>query len=364
MQIQTRRAASIASDPRTAARELFEALHVDDLALAIFHCSPSYDLEALGAALSELFGCDAPLIGCTTVDHGAPDGPLERSISGVSLAGPGVLAHTERIDRLRDVEPARSEAAARRALHAISHHGIAQGGASCFGFVLCDGLAIQEEALIGALYGNLHGIQLVGGSAGDGARFASTHLYHGGRFHTDCALFTLMSIQAAFKVFKTEHFTPSVHKLVVTGADPARRIVTEINGHPAAREYARKVGIAADQLTPATFDTRPVAVSIAGNWYVRSIEQVNDDGSLSFHGAIDEGTVLTVARTVDVARNLEQMFAGAPREPGPPGLVLGYDCTKRYLEIEQLGCRAQIGTMFADHRAVGLAIDGEPYSAM
>ena len=31
--------------------------------------------------------------------------------------------------------------------------------------------------------------------------------------------------------------------MVVTGADPARRIVTEINAEPAALEYARMVGL-------------------------------------------------------------------------------------------------------------------------
>ena len=44
-------------------------------------------------------------------------------------------------------------------------------------------------------------------------------------------------------MFKTEHFVSSDKKLVVTQADPERRIVTEINGAPAAREYARVVGL-------------------------------------------------------------------------------------------------------------------------
>jgi len=37
---------------------------------------------------------------------------------------------------------------------------------------------------------------------------------------------------------------------VVTEADPAKRIVKEINGLPAAEEYARLVGVDVHELTP------------------------------------------------------------------------------------------------------------------
>jgi hypothetical protein len=364
MPIQTRRAASTSTDPRTAARELFDALAMPELALAIFYCSPRYDLAPLGAALSELFGADAPLIGCTTAGEITPLGYLEGSITGVALGGPGVVAHTELVDRLRDLELARGEAAARAAIKGLGRKGVVATGASCFGLLLSDGLAMQEEALVSTLYGNLDGIQLIGGSAGDGVRFGSTYLYHAGKFHTDCALFTLISTEAAFKVFKTEHFVPSLKKMVVTGAEPARRIVSEINGEPAAREYARMVGLEVDKLTPMIFAAHPVVVRVGGNSYVRSIQKVNDDGSLSFFCAIDEGIVLTVAQGVDMVENLAAAFAEVEREVGPPAVVLGCDCILRYLEIGQRGCGAEIGKIFADHNVIGFATYGEQYNAM
>jgi hypothetical protein len=364
MPIQTRRAASTSHDPRTAARELYDALAMPELALAIVYCAPSYDLQALGTALAELFGPGAPLIGCTTAGEITPVGYLAGSITGVSIGGPGVVAHTERIDRLREIEPARSAAAAHAALAGMRDRGIAPTGANCFGFLLCDGLAMQEEVLVSTLYANLLGIQLIGGSAGDGLRFSSTYLYHGGRFHTDCALLTLVSTPAAFKVFKTEHFVPSSRKLVITGADPARRIVTAINGEPAAREYARVIGVDVDKLNPMIFADHPVVVSIAGNCYVRSIQKVNGDGSLSFFCAIDEGIELTVAQGVDIVNNLEAAFAAVRRELGPPALVLGCDCILRLLEIGQRGCRDQIAAILMANNVIGFATYGEQFNAM
>jgi hypothetical protein len=364
MPIETRRAASISLDARIAARELFDALYMPDMALAVFYCSPRHDLAALGAALAALFGAGAPLIGCTTAGEITPLGYLEGSVTGLSLAGRGVVAHTVVIDRLRDLELARGEVAARAALDGMRDRGVIASGETCFGFLLCDGLAMQEEGLVSTLYANLRGIQLIGGSAGDGIRFGSTHLYHGGRFHTDCALFTLISTPAAFKVFKTEHFVPSPRKMVITGAEPAHRIVTEINGEPAAREYARMVGLEIDKLTPMIFAAHPVVVRISGHCYVRSIQKVNDDHSLTFFCAIDEGIVLTVAQGVDIVSNLEEAFAGVERELGPPALVLGCDCVLRYLEIEQRGVRDQIGKIFAAHNVIGFATYGEQYNAM
>lgn len=364
MQIQTRRAASTSRDARTAARELHAGLAGPDTAITIFYCSPQYDLVELGAALAELFGKDAPLIGCTTAGEITPIGYLEGSLTGVSIGGPGVVAHTERLDRLRELELSQGAVVARAAFNGMEKRGIQPTGANTFGFLLCDGLAMQEESLVSALYANLDDVQLFGGSAGDGVRFSSTHLYHAGAFHTDCALFTLISTPVPFLVFKTDHFTKSSKKMVVTGADPARRVVTEINGEPAAAEYARMVGLEISKLTPMVFAAHPVIVTVGGDNYVRSIQKVNEDESLSFFCAIDEGIVLTVAEGVDIVQNLADAFSAVESKVGKPALVLGCDCILRSLEIGQKGCRDAIAKIFTDNNVVGFATYGEQFNAM
>lgn len=363
MSIQVRKAASRSTDPHVAARELHAALGSSG-ALTIFYCASTYDLEQLGAALVEAFGPDAPVIGCTTAGEITPLGYLDGSITGVSLGGPDVVAHTELIGGLREAEISRGGDVARRALDGLRARGVEPSGTSCFGFLLSDGLAMQEEALATMLYTNLGDIQMFGGSAGDGVRFASTHLYHGGKFHTDVALFTLVSVPTPFRVFKTDHFTGSPHKLVVTAAEPSRRIVTEINGEPAAREYARMVGLELDKLTPMIFAAHPVVVSIGGTTYIRSIQKVNDDESLSFFCAIDEGIVLTVAQPMDLVGNLETAFADLRRQLGEPAIVLGCDCILRYLEIQQRGLAEQVGKIFAANNVIGFATYGEQFNMM
>lgn len=361
--MEIRKATSKSSDARTAARELHAALTGPEIAIVIVYCAPSYDLEAFGAELATLFG-GAPVIGCTTAGEITPLGYLEGAATGVVLAGSDVAAHTERLDNLRGLQLANAEEVSRRALAAMRARGLTPSGANCFGLLLSDGLAMQEETLVAALHANLGDIQMIGGSAGDGVRFQSTFLYHEGRFRTDCALFTLVMTRAPFRVFKTEHFKPAAAKMVVTEAEPARRIVTEINGEPAAREYARLVGLEVDKLTPLIFAAHPVVVNVAGQSYVRSIQKVNDDESLSFFCAIDEGIVLTVADGIDLVDNLETALGRVTRELGTPALVLGCDCILRSIEIGQRGVRDRVSQILADHNVIGFATYGEQFNSM
>jgi len=363
MTIEVHKAASRSTDPRIAARELHATLGAN-AALTIFYCAPTYDLDQLGAAICELWGSDAPVIGCTTAGEITPFGYLEGTLTGVSLGGPGVVAHTEVVHQLRDAKIAAGGDIAAAALAGFEARGGEPSEATCFGFLISDGLAMQEEVLATMLYTKLGGIQMFGGSAGDGLRFASTHLYHGGRFHTDAALFTLISVPAPFRVFKTDHFTSSPQKLVVTGAEPARRIVTEINGEPAAREYARMVGLDVEHLTPMIFAAHPVVVSIGGMTYIRSIQKVNEDESLSFFCAIDEGIVLRVAQPTDLIANLKAMFADLRTQVGEPAIVLGCDCILRFLEIQQRGLADEVSQIFTANNVIGFATYGEQYNMM
>jgi hypothetical protein len=363
-ELSVKKGTSVSRDARIAAQELYEALHAPGAALIVFYASPDYDLDVLGAALSERFGADAPLIGCTTAGEITPMGYLEGSLTGVSIGGSGFVARTTRLDDLHGFELARADAPVQHLIRQVHEAGGTVSGTRCFGFLLADGLSMQEESLVSAIYRNLGDIPLFGGSAGDGTRFGKTHLYHQGRFREDCALFTLVATDHPFRVFKTEHFVPSSQKMVVTAADPARRVVTEINGEPAVEEYARLVGLEVEQLTPLIFASHPVIVRIGGAAYVRSIQKVNADASLSFFCAIDTGIVLTVARGVDLIDNLEETFAKIRAEIGEPAIVLGCDCILRYIETGQRGLVERVGQVMAANNVVGFSTYGEQFNAM
>jgi hypothetical protein len=246
----------------------------------------------------------------------------------------------------------------------LARRGLPASGANSFGFLLIDGLSVQEEIVVAAIHMRLGGISLFGGSAADNADFRATHVYANGRFHTNAAIFSLLHTSAPFRVLKTQHFIPTDVKMVVTQAEPATRRVIEINGLPAAREYARLVGLDHTALTPTVFATHPVVVRLGGDDYVRSIMHANEDGSITFACAIDEGIVLTVAQPTDIVADLERLFADLRAEIGPPQIIFGCDCLFRSIEMDQRGLRDAISRLFRENNVVGFSAYGEQYNAM
>ncbi len=358
-----RRGSSVSLDPAVAAEELFRALWQPEIELAIFHCSPHYDLPALARELHARFG-DVQLIGCTTAGEISAEGYRRDSITGVSMAASGAKAVVGRLDGIRAFELAQGASFATALRAQLAKRGRAPTGSDTFGYLLIDGLAMQEEGVVVTLYQALDDIQLFGGSAGDETRFGETWIYHEGAFHRDAAVFALVQTDHPFAVFKTQHFESSSEKMVVTAADPGRRIVTEINGEPAGREYARVVGLTPESLTPFIFSSHPVVVRVGGNYYVRSIQKVNEDESLTFFCAIDEGIVLTVAKGTDLVDDLRQCFADLRSKLGEPELVLGCDCLLRHLEIDQRGIKDDVAKVLAENNVVGFATYGEQFNAM
>ncbi|MCB9579435.1 MAG: FIST C-terminal domain-containing protein [Polyangiaceae bacterium] len=361
--LKVKKGASVARDAVVAGRELAAAIRQPDAKLSLFYCSSEYDLDVLGRVLSdELPGTE--LLGASSAGEITPAGYLDGAITGVSIGSESFSVVTQRLDDLASFAFADGEAAAEAALQQLQQRGLDPSGANSFAFLLIDGLSTREEAVVSSVYRNLGDIQLFGGSAGDGTRFGETHVFHEGKFRKNCAVLSVMHTENPFRVFKTQHFVSSDDKMVVTEADPDRRIVTEINGEPAGREYARLVGLDVAHLTPMIFSAYPVVVKLGGGYYVRSIQKVNDDESLTFFCAIDEGIVLTVARGVDLIENLEGAFGEIRREIGEPELVLGCDCILRSLECDQRGVKERVGDLMVENNVIGFATYGEQFNAM
>ncbi len=359
---EVRRGASAAPEPRAAFTELAAQLAQEHPVFTLFYCAPEYASEALCATLAEQFPAGL-VVGCTTAGEIGPLGYLDGSIAGVSIGG-DLRVEAARIDDLANFRAEDAAAVTRRLITQLEQHGTPVDGSNTFAFLLIDGLSGLEEVVVSQLYRNLGDVQLFGGSAGDGTRFGETWIYHDGRFRQNCAVLLLMQTSQPFRVFKTQHFVRAESRLVVTGAEPARRIVTEINGEPAGREFARIVGLDVDDLTPLIFACHPVVVRMGGDEYVRSIQKVNDDGSLTFFCAIEEGVVLTVARGVDLVAGLRTQLEELEFELGKPQLVLGCDCILRHLECKERNITAEVGQLFDAHNVIGFGTYGEQYNAV
>ena len=358
-----RSAHSTLQDARGAVREFHAAVMQPDTALVLFFASSRYDLEALADELDACFA-GIPVVGCTTAGEIGPAGYRDHGLSGVSFPASSFTAVTGFLGDLKHFNVSQGQATAHALLQRLEASAPNANASNSFGFLMIDGLSVREEPVGWTLHNALGKIPLVGGSAGDDGEFARTWVFHDGAFQTDSAILVLISTGFPFKIFKTQHFVSLDERLVVTEADPGHRIVKEINGRPAAEEYARVIGVPPDDLCTIRFASSPVVVVIDGTDYVRSIQKANPDGSLTFFCAIEEGLVFRVARGVDLIKGMSDALDELIDEVGPTQAILVCDCILRKMELAEHAQREEAGRILMANNAVGFSTYGEQFNGI
>ncbi|MFW2852663.1 FIST N-terminal domain-containing protein [Sphingomonas sp. TX0543] len=351
-------------DPRRAAEDLFASLDPGTLAGALLFCSSRYPLDTLAEAIATIAG-DVIVIGCTSSGEITPHGMEEGTITAIGFPASHFALNATRFEQLDDFDTAE----ARRAVRALvanaaeSSRGLGdhQHRAAIF---LVDGLSHREEMLTVTVQDALGDIPLIGGSSGDGLAFRETFVFHEGQFRRDAALVAILSSTRPMRLFRSQHYQPGAIKMVITSADPVARIVHEINAEPAASEYARLTGVTVDQLGPGVFAARPPMVRAGGEYYVRSIQSANNDGSLTFYCAIDEGVVLTLGEGRDIVGGLDRVFNELDEAVGGVDRIVAFDCVLNRLEMEQHQLTRTVSARYVERRVVGFNTYGEQFRAL
>lgn len=301
---------------------------------------------------------------CSTAGEITPSGLAEGEIVVVLFPADtfSVASRYIRDVSRQGVEAISSEITACRRAFTAALDPATQG--SVFALSLIDGMSYAEEAFTAAVHWGLDDIPLLGGSAGDNMNFTETCLIHDGEISSNAAIVLLVHSRIPFHVFKTENFVPTRDKLVVTKSDPDRRIVHELNAMPAAVEYAHVIGTDARSLAPQSFASHPLVVRVGGEYYCRSIQKVNEDNSLSFFCAIDDGIVLTVAEPQGMARTTEAAFDEVRQAVGEIDFVIGFDCVLRQIDARNRQVTHKISEIYRANHVVGFNTYGEQYRSM
>jgi hypothetical protein len=320
--------------------------------------SLTYDAIAVADGLAQTFPGIA-ISGCSTAGELTPLGMIDGSIMLLAFPRATFRVLAEVID---EVDTERATGIVRRLKAEIATGRNPASG--IFALLLVDGLSKSEERVVAAVHWAMDDIQLVGGSSGDSLAFEHTALIHGGRMLRNAAVLLMIETTTPFRIFKTQNFQPTATKLVVTAADTENRIVYELNAEPAAREYATAIGLLPDDLGPFSFASHPLVVKVGGDYYCRSIRNVNPDGSLTFFCAIDEGLVFTVATPQDMISATEAVLDGIDRSLGGIDMAIGFDCILRRLDAQNRQVTAAVDELYRRYRIVGFNSYGEQYNAM
>jgi hypothetical protein len=356
-------AASALSSTRDAVAELKARLGDTDFQHIVAFFAVEHDAQTLVDALAETFP-GVPVSGCTTAGEIGPTGMMQGGVMLIAFPHEGFRVFSDLIPDIDRFGVERATASVRRLKSQVAAQSQRPDKGNVFALLLVDGLSNVEESIVAAIHWAINDIQLVGGSAGDGLAFQRTALIHNGRVAERAAILMMIESDYPFCVFKTQNFEPTQIKLVVTAADTENRIVYELNGELASREYAAAIGLMPNDLGPFSFASYPLVVKVGGDYYCRSIRNMNPDGSLSFFCAIDEGLVLTVARPQDMLRSTASVLEEIDAKMGGIELVVGFDCILRRLDAETRQIRHQMDALYRKYSVAGFHTYGEQFNAM
>ncbi|WP_342078191.1 FIST N-terminal domain-containing protein [Yoonia sp. SS1-5] len=325
------------------------------LCLLILFVTPQIDFAAVVGEASALYP-DTVVVACTTAGEIGAGGYDEGLIVAIGFPSADFAATSLAIANLdRFQAEAETDRIAQERVALQDRNPDMETG---FAFLIVDGLSRREDTLTATISPALRDMPLFGASAGDGTDFQATLVALNGQIMTNGAVLTLIRSQHQTQVFSLDHLIPTETQMVVTDADPERRIVKSINAEPAAREYARIVGKDPDQLDRFTFASHPVVVRIGGDHHVRAIQQVNEAGELVFFSAIDEGMVLTVAEPQNMADHLRARMEVLSADATPTDII-GCDCILRRIEAEQTQMSREISTLLSEYNVTGFSTYGE-----
>ncbi len=332
-----------------------------------FFAHPRHDFAALARGLSQHLP-DAICVGCTTMGELGPSGLTDGAVVALALGPPSRAAAVMVPELCRF----RFEDGARLVAELAGQLGLEPGGVVPGRHVLCtltDGLSGMEEILVASLGAELPMVPLVGGSAGDSFRFQETLVSLGPRVSGGAAVVVLLEPSVPFHAFQLHHYQPTIGRVVVTRAEPKRRLVHSLNGRPAAQVLAELYGAEIEQVRAGgTAELARHGVQfgfhVGGSYYMRSVMTLQDD-SLLLGGAVEEGAILTVMKAGDLVEATRQGMRAARAELGREAAVLlAFSCGGRLLEARERGVLEQLEAAVCGPGCAGFTTYGEQFGPM
>lgn len=342
-----------------AAQILAERLGRTDLDSALLFASPQTDTKRFAETAGGVFR-PGRVFGCTTCGEIDGTGYTSGKVLGIGL--PRSHFRSTAIS-FNESEAKSTSSLVRKVLSARSQlTREAPDWHDEFAILLIDGTKLREDTMMARVASALGPVPLIGATVGapDDEQaamvFGSSGIGYGAKLlqvRTRCPV----------RTFRTDHFHPTNRRMVVTRADPEQRLALEINGVPAAREYARLLRLDPDNLTEADFAANPLVVRIGADHHARAIRRATPDGALQFHSALGEGMVLTVAAGEEMVMHLERELA-ALSLPTAPEMILTFDSHLRRLEATRSQRLPSLSRILTRRRVRGLSTTGEQHGGI
>jgi hypothetical protein len=325
--------------------------------IVLAFCSVELEAQAVSAALAERFP-GAQVAGCTTAGEHVCGTHANGSLALTAIWGSTISWAVTVVPDLGTLDEERATETVDGLLGALDRQRDDMDPSQHFALLLIDGLSMAEERVCALLADALEGIRMAGGSAGDDLGFHRTFVFDEHGAHTDAAILVVADRGAAkVQILKHQHYVTTPRALCVTKADPATRTVLAIDGLPAVEAYGAALGLAPHEVTDAVTFLHPLTFSCNGDIYVRSIQRINADGSLTLYCGIEEGMVLEIGGHEDMREVLRREMDAFVASFGRPDLLIGFNCILRALEAHESDVDGALGAILRESAGAMIGFD-------
>lgn len=349
--VELRSARSALADPHEVADDLVEQLGPVVPKLVTLFASRDRDQIALNRAVRARLPDDTRLIGATTAGEIDRDGMHVGTVVLGAMSGDFEVGLGIGKGLSRDAMGAGVEAVG----SACRELGIMPADLdprSNVGLVIDDGYENKKEELLLGMLEKNQSIVLVGGGAADDRGDGGSALLHvDGQVTNDAALVALFSTGTPWAAVRSHWYEPTGEMVTITKVDDTCRRVLEIDGKPAVKRYQEILGVEPSELDfikPRGFATRPTALRVGREYFIRSPWTPLDDGSILFANLLEEGMELELMRLGDIGEMTRKFFEEeVPRRVPSPTAALVFHCSGRSVFAESVGKTQELSAAFS-----------------
>jgi hypothetical protein len=327
------------TDPDKAAEDLCNQLGSVKPKLVTAFISFDRDQRAVNRALRERLPKGTHLLGATTAGEIDREGMHQGTIVAAALTGDLEVGLGLGKGLSRDAASA-GETAIQTAARELGARGDELNSRKYVALVIDDALRYRkEELLLGVMSMNQALIAVGGGAANpdldalrEGTEKAAI-VHVDGEVATDAVAVALFRTDAPWAALRSHWYAPTGETVRITKIDDTAKRALEIDGKPAAKRYAEILGVTPDDLDfgkPNGFASRPTALKVGREYFIRAPLKALPDGSIMFVNMLEQGAELELVKATPAAESTKRFLeVELPARVKSPRGMLAFHCSGR-----------------------------------
>ncbi len=224
------------------------------------------------------------------------------------------------------------------------------------GIVLFEASAKAEESCMDKL-GNSTDLIYIGGTSSE--KDGYSRVYACGKSYEKAAVLATLKTVSGYQLLKTqsaEVYSPKGY--TVTKLDMSTRTMYELDGRPVGEVYAEALGIDIGEISNY-FVSNPLGVLADEEIFVRTFDAVQEDGGITVHCGIPEGTEIHILKIGDIIQDTKNALDDTITET--PAAVVNFNCLYRTFEILNKNIVPEYCALFGKYPSIGFSTAGEAF---